>query len=39
MARKILRIDMADLSFKYEEVSSKWAKWAGRGLTSAIVAE
>ncbi len=30
---------MADLSFKYEEVSSKWAKWAGRGLTSAIVAD
>ncbi len=39
MAKKILRINMTDLSHKYEEVPAKWAKWAGRGLTSAIVAE
>ncbi len=39
MARKILRIKMDDLSYKYEEVPSKWAKWGGRGLTSNIVAE
>lgn len=39
MARKILRIDMAKLTHAYEEVPAKWEKWAGRGLTSAIVAE
>jgi len=30
---------MAELSHAYEEVPAKWGKWAGRGLTSAIVAE
>ena len=30
---------MADLSYKYEKVPKKWSKWAGRGLTSTIVAE
>ena len=30
---------MTDLSFQYEKVPKKWAKWAGRGLTSAIVAD
>lgn len=39
MARKILRINMGALSFAYEEVSEKWAKWGGRGLTSTIVAD
>lgn len=39
MAKKILRINLTDLSHKYEEVPAKWAKWAGRGLTSAIVAD
>jgi aldehyde:ferredoxin oxidoreductase len=39
MAKKILRINMGALSFAYEEVPEKWAKWAGRGLTSTIVAD
>jgi aldehyde:ferredoxin oxidoreductase len=39
MARQILRINMTDLSFNYEQVPKKWAKWAGRGLTSSIVAD
>lgn len=39
MAKKILRINMTDLSHQYEEVPARWAKWAGRGLTSAIVAD
>lgn len=30
---------MNDLSSQYEKVPKKWAKWAGRGLTSAIVAD
>ncbi|MBI9043403.1 MAG: aldehyde ferredoxin oxidoreductase [Anaerolineaceae bacterium] len=37
MAKRIIRINMSDLTFKYEPVPEKWAKWAGRGLTSAIV--
>ncbi len=37
MARKILRINMTDLTATYEDIPEKWAKWAGRGLTSAIV--
>ena len=37
MGRKILRINMSDLSANYAEMPEKWAKWAGRGLTSAIV--
>ncbi|MFN2143889.1 MAG: aldehyde ferredoxin oxidoreductase family protein [Anaerolineales bacterium] len=36
MGRKILRINMSDLSATYEDMPAKWAKWAGRGLTSAI---
>jgi len=39
MAKQILRVNMTDLSFQYEKVPGKWAKWAGRGLTSAIVAD
>ena len=39
MAKQILRIYMNDLSYQYEEVPGKWVKWAGRGLTSAIVAD
>ncbi|MBN1149216.1 MAG: aldehyde ferredoxin oxidoreductase [Anaerolineales bacterium] len=37
MAKKILRINMKDLSAKYENVPEKWARWAGRGMTSAVV--
>lgn len=39
MAKQILRVNMTDLSFQYEKVPKKWAKWAGRGLTSTIVAD
>ena len=39
MTRKILRINMTDLTATYEDIPEKWAKWAGRGLTSAIVSE
>lgn len=39
MPRQILRINMDDLSFKYEPVPEKWARWAGRAMTSAIVAD
>jgi len=37
MTRKILRINMTDLTATYEDIPEKWAKWAGRGLTSSIV--
>ena len=36
MAKKILRINMSDLSAKYEPMPEKWKKWGGRGLTTAI---
>ncbi len=36
MARKILRINMTELKATYEEMPEKWAKWGGRGMTSAI---
>lgn len=36
MARKILRIDMTHQTAKFEDMPAAWAKWAGRGLTSAI---
>ncbi|MFW6184911.1 MAG: aldehyde ferredoxin oxidoreductase family protein [Chloroflexota bacterium] len=39
MARKILRINMSDLQATYEDVPQKWARWAARGLTSAIVSD
>ncbi|MFO8037085.1 MAG: aldehyde ferredoxin oxidoreductase C-terminal domain-containing protein [Anaerolineales bacterium] len=39
MAKKILRINMSELSAAYEDIPEKWAKWAGRGLTSAIVSD
>ncbi len=39
MAKQILRINMTDQTFKYEPVPQKWARWGGRALTSAIVAE
>ena len=39
MAKKILRINMSTLEATYEDVPEKWARWAGRGLTSAIVAD
>ncbi|MEW5872466.1 MAG: aldehyde ferredoxin oxidoreductase C-terminal domain-containing protein [Chloroflexota bacterium] len=39
MPKKILRINMTDLKATYEAVPEKWARWAGRGLTSAIVCD
>ena len=39
MAKKILRINMTELKATYEDVPEKWARWAGRGLTSAIVCD
>ena len=36
MAKKILRINMSELKATYEPVPAKWARWGGRGLTSAI---
>jgi aldehyde:ferredoxin oxidoreductase len=37
MARKVLRINMSTLQATYEDMPEKWARWAGRGLTSAVV--
>jgi aldehyde:ferredoxin oxidoreductase len=37
MTRKILRINMTDLTAVEEDMPEKWARWAGRALTSAIV--
>ena len=39
MTRKILRINMSELKATYEGVPQEWARWAGRGLTSAIVCD
>lgn len=39
MPKKILRISMTDLKATYEDVPEKWARWAGRGLTTAIVCD
>ncbi len=39
MAKKIVRIDMSELVATYENVPEKWSRWAGRGLTSAIVVD
>ncbi len=39
MARKLLRINMTTLKATYEDMPKKWAKWAGRGLTSFIVSD
>ncbi len=39
MAKKILRINMSDLTAVYEDVPEKWARWAGRAMTSAIVVD
>ena len=39
MTKKILRINMTDLSATYEDVPEKWSRWAGRGLTSAITCD
>jgi aldehyde:ferredoxin oxidoreductase len=39
MGKKILRIDMTNLAYRYEDVPERWVRWAGRGLTSHIVAE
>jgi aldehyde:ferredoxin oxidoreductase len=33
----ILRVDMSDLSVKKEPIPAKWAKYAGRALTDAVV--
>jgi aldehyde:ferredoxin oxidoreductase len=39
MAKQILRINMSTLEATYEPVPEKWARWAGRGLTSSIVCD
>ena len=39
MAKQILRINMSKLEATYEDVPEKWARWAGRGLTSSIIAD
>ena len=39
MARQLLRINMSDQTYQFEDLPAKWANWAGRGLTSAIVAD
>lgn len=39
MADMIYRVNMADLSYKIEEVPSHWLGLGGRGLTSTVVAE
>lgn len=39
MGKQILRINMAELKYTYKPVPEKWARWAGRSLTSAIVAD
>lgn len=39
MPKKILRINMTELIATYEAVPEKWARWAGRGLTSHIVCD
>lgn len=39
MAAKILRINMSRQEATYEDVPGKWSRWAGRGLTSAIVCD
>jgi aldehyde:ferredoxin oxidoreductase len=39
MGERILRIDMATLATKTEEVPAEWAGLGGRGLTSTIVAK
>src|SRR5512145_2621453 len=39
MAKRILRVNMTDLKATYEPVPEKWSRWAGRGLTSAIVCD
>jgi len=39
MPKQLLRINLSDRSSSYREVPEKWQRWAGRGLTSAIVAE
>ncbi len=39
MAKKILRINMTNLTATYEAMPEKWSRWAGRGLTSAITCD
>ena len=39
MADKIYRVNMSNLSYKIEEVPSRWMGLGGRGLTSTIIAE
>ena len=35
---KMLRVNMTNLTAEFEEVPEQYARWAGRGLTSAVVA-
>lgn len=39
MTKKILRINMTNLTATYEDMPEKWSRWAGRGLTSAITCD
>jgi len=39
MSKHILRINMTNLKASHVAVPEKWAKWAGRGLTSAITCD
>jgi aldehyde:ferredoxin oxidoreductase len=39
MTKNLLRINMSDQTYQYEDLPPEWAKWGGRGLTSAIVAD
>ena len=39
MAKQILRINMTNLEATYEPLPEKWARWAGRGLTSAVLVD
>jgi aldehyde:ferredoxin oxidoreductase len=36
MTKKILRINMSNLTAQYEPVPEKWARWGGRALTSTV---
>jgi len=37
--RKLIRVDMSNLSVKVEDLSGDYAQFGGRGLTSAIVSK
>ena len=37
MPGKILRVNVSQMKATYEDMPEKWMKWAGRGLTTAII--